>query len=279
LLKQRVLVAVILLPIGLVMIFLGGWAFTLTIALILGLAAREFAQLFRKGGYQPADFLIIAAAAGMAVGRGWGGFEWDAIIIGLLILAGMTYHLVTYERGRNQAATDFAITIAGGMYLGFIGAYLVSLRNLPEGLWWVLLALPAVWLADSGAYFIGRSFGRHKMSKRLSPKKSWEGYIGGIVVSVIGTALLALLWQYLAGLWPTTLSSANHITALNAAILGLVISMLSPLGDLGESMIKRQFGAKDSGNLLPGHGGAFDRIDSWLWAGIISYFIVFYFFL
>jgi phosphatidate cytidylyltransferase len=279
LLKQRVLVAVILLPIGLALIFIGGWAFTLMIALILGLAAREFAQLYRTGGYQPADVLVIAAAAGMAIGRGARGFETDPILIALLILAGMAYHLFAYERGRDQAATDFAITIAGGMYLGFIGSYLVSLRNLPEGLWWILLALPAVWLADSGAYFIGRAFGRHKMSKRLSPKKSWEGYIGGIVVAVIGTALLALLWQYLAGLWPASLSTATHITVLNAAILGLVISILAPLGDLGESMIKRQFGVKDSGNLLPGHGGAFDRIDSWLWAGIISYFVIFYFLL
>jgi phosphatidate cytidylyltransferase len=278
-LKQRVLVAVILLPIGLVLIFLGGWAFTLTIALILGLAAREFAQLFRLGGYQPAGFLVIAAAAAMALGRGWKGFEADAIIIGLLILAGMTYHLMAYENGRDQAATDFAITVAGGMYLGFVGAYLVSLRNLPEGLWWVLLALPAVWLADSGAYFIGRAFGKHKMSKRLSPKKSWEGYFGGILTSAIGTALLALLWQTLASQWPATLETAANISPLNGAILGLAIGILAPLGDLGESMIKRQVGAKDSGTLLPGHGGAFDRIDSWLWAGIISYFIVFYFFL
>jgi phosphatidate cytidylyltransferase len=165
------------------------------------------------------------------------------------------------------------------MYIGFLGAYLVSLRNLPEGLWWVLLALPAVWLADSGAYFVGRAYGKHKMSKRLSPKKSWEGYFGGIVVGTLGSVLLALLWQYLAGLWPQSLESANLITLLNAAILGLILSTLTTLGDLGESMIKRQFGAKDSSNLLPGHGGVFDRIDSWLWAGIISYFVVFYFFL
>jgi len=278
-LAKRVLVAVILLPIGLALIFLGGWAYTVLIALILGLAAAEFARLFRKGGYQPADFLMIATAAILALGRGWQGFALDGLIIGLFILACMTYHLVAYERGRDQAATDFAISLAGGMYLGFIGAYLVSLRQLPEGLWWVLLALPAVWLADTGAYFIGRSFGRHKMSKRLSPKKSWEGYFAGIAFSMLGTALLALLWQYLAGRWPQILPSATLITPLNGAILGLIISILTPLGDLGESMIKRQFGEKDSGTLLPGHGGVFDRIDSWLWAGIISYFVIFYFLL
>ncbi len=117
------------------------------------------------------------------------------------------------------------------------------------------------------------------MSKRLSPKKSWEGYFAGIVFATLGTAGLALLWQYLAGVWPGSLESATLITPLNAALLGLIVSVLTPLGDLGESMIKRQFGAKDSGNLLPGHGGVFDRIDSWLWAGILSYFVIFYFLL
>ncbi|MCU0489232.1 MAG: phosphatidate cytidylyltransferase, partial [Anaerolineales bacterium] len=199
--------------------------------------------------------------------------------IGLFLLLSLTYHLWSYERGRDQAATDFAITIGGGLYIGFTGAYLILLRNLPEGMWWVLLALPAVWLADSGAYFVGRAYGRHKLNKRLSPKKSWEGYFGGIVLGTAGTALLALAWQALALRWPVALGSATRITPFNGAILGLVASLLTILGDLGESMIKRQFGAKDSGNLLPGHGGVFDRIDSWLWAGILSYFVIFYFLL
>jgi len=278
-LAKRVLVVVILLPIGLALIYLGGWAYTGMVALILGLAAWEYARLFRAGGYQPATYLIVAASVLLPLARGWVAFSLDGLILGGFVLVSMAYHVFAYERGRDQAATDFAITIAGGVYLGFVGSYLVSLRNLPEGLWWVLLALPSVWLADSGAYFIGRSFGRHKMSKRVSPKKSWEGYFGGIVVGIIGTALLAMLWQYLAGQWPAKLESATLITPLNGAVLGLILSVFTVLGDLGESMIKRQVGVKDSGSLLPGHGGVFDRIDSWLWAGIISYFVVFYFFL
>ena len=278
-LAKRVLVVVILLPIGLALIYLGGWAYTGMVALILGLAAWEYARLFRAGGYQPATYLIVAASVLLPLARGWVAFSLDGLILGGFVLVSMAYHVFAYERGRDQAATDFAITIAGGVYLGFVGSYLVSLRNLPEGLWWVLLTLPSVWLADSGAYFIGRSFGRHKMSKRVSPKKSWEGYFGGIVVGIIGTALLAMLWQYLAGQWPAKLGSATLITPLNGAVLGLILSVFTVLGDLGESMIKRQVGVKDSGSLLPGHGGVFDRIDSWLWAGIISYFVVFYFFL
>jgi len=278
-LAKRVLVVIVLLPIGLALIYLGGWAYTGLIALILGLAAWEYVRLFRSGGYQPATFLIVAVSVLMPLARGWKAFSLDGLILGCFILISMAYHVFAYERGRDQAATDFAITIAGGVYLGFVGSYLVSLRNLPEGLWWVLLALPSVWLADSGAYFIGRSLGRHKMSKRVSPKKSWEGYFGGILVGIIGTALLAMLWQYLAGRWPTQLGSASLITPMNGAILGLILSLLTVFGDLGESMIKRQVGVKDSGSLLPGHGGVFDRIDSWLWAGIISYFVIFYFFL
>jgi phosphatidate cytidylyltransferase len=278
-LAKRVLVAVILLPIGLALIFLGGWAYTVFIALVLGLAAVEFARLFRLGGYQPSTILVVGMAALLALVRYKLGFALDGLIVSMFILLSMVRHLVAYERGRDQAATDFAITIAGGMYLGFIGAYLVSLRNLPEGMWWVLLALPAVWLADSGAYFIGRSFGRHKMSKRLSPKKSWEGYFGGILVGTVGTALLALLWQYLAHQWPAATGSAVNITPINGAILGFILSVLPTLGDLGESMIKRQFAVKDSGTLLPGHGGVFDRIDSWLWAGVIGFYIIVYFLL
>jgi phosphatidate cytidylyltransferase len=127
--------------------------------------------------------------------------------------------------------------------------------------------LPAVWLADSGAYFIGVRFGRHKLSPRLSPKKTWEGYLAGVVTGTLGAALLALVWRIGAG--PET-----AITFWRAAWLGFVISVLTPLGDLGESMIKRQVGAKDSSHLIPGHGGVFDRIDSWLWAGVIGYYII-----
>lgn len=276
-LAKRVLVAAILLPIGLVLIYLGGWAFAAAIALIMGLAAVEYANLFRIGNYRPANFLVVAFSALLPLLRAWQGFELDALLLSLFILLAMIYHLVTYEQGHDQAATDFAISLAGGLYIGFIGSYLVSLRNLPNGLWWMLLVLPAVWLADSGAYFIGRQFGKHKMSKRLSPKKSWEGYFGGLVFGTAGTALLAILWQSIARSFPDLFIPADQVTPLAGTMIGFVISALTVFGDLGESMIKRQFGAKDSGTLLPGHGGVFDRIDSWLWAGVIGYYLVYFF--
>jgi phosphatidate cytidylyltransferase len=266
-LLKRTLVALVLLPIGLLAIVWGGVVYYVVICLILGLAAFEFVTLFRSGGLHPSMVLAVGGTVLLAAGRAWIGFDSSHWMIGILILAAMTYHLVDYERGRDQAGTDFAVTLACIFYLGWLGAYLISLRNLPEGTWWVLTVLPAVWLADVGAYFIGTRLGRHKMTPRLSPHKSWEGYLGGILLAVPGTALLTLLWRVWAG-------PASAVTPIRGALLGLVMGLFTILGDLGESMIKRQVGVKDSGKLLPGHGGAFDRIDSWLWAGIIGYYVV-----
>jgi phosphatidate cytidylyltransferase len=176
----------------------------------------------------------------------------------------MTVHLVAFERGRNQAATDFTVTLAGIFYLGWIGSYLISLRSLPDGRWWTLLALSAVWVADGMAYAAGKRWGRHLLSPRLSPKKTWEGYWGSLVGGLAMGAFLGWLFSLLGA----------GTTAWSGVWLGLVMGGLPTLGDLGESMLKRQAGVKDSGNLLPGHGGMFDRIDSWLWAGVISYYLI-----
>jgi len=271
-LLKRTLVVIVLLPIGLVFIWLGGWAYTALIALILSLAAWEYVQLFRAGGLQPSPILVILGTLGLVLGRAVSGFDSAGWMVSLLVIAAMSFHLFAYERGRDQAGTDFGITLGGALYFGWIGAYLVALRQLPDGMWWILLVLPTVWFADSGAYFIGRSFGKHKLSPRLSPKKTWEGYLGGVFFGVLGGALLA----YVLSFWA---APGSGITPINGAIMGLVLSIITPLGDLGESMIKRQVGKKDSGNLLPGHGGVFDRIDSWLWAGVLGYYLIIWFFI
>ena len=276
--RQRLIAAIILIPFGIAAIYFGGLVFITLITVLLILAAREYIQLFQAGGAQPSvilavggtlAFCIIQAVVYFRDSTGPNDVSWLSAAILLLT---MTYHLIQFERGRDQAATDFAITISGIFYIGFLGSYLLLIRNLPDGLYWFMVALPAVWFADSGAYFYGRVYGRHKLSPRLSPKKTWEGYIAGIIVGILGTAAFAALWRLPAG--PET-----AITPLRGAILGLIISTIAPLGDLGESMIKRLVGIKDSSNLIPGHGGAFDRIDSWLWAGVIGYYVITWFFI
>jgi phosphatidate cytidylyltransferase len=152
------------------------------------------------------------------------------------------------------------------LYLGWLGAHFVTLRALPAGGWWTGLAIPAVWLADTMAYLIGKLWGRTKLVPDVSPKKSWEGYVGGIVGSGLGTAGLALLWR--------ALGAGPAITPLHGLAIGLLTGIIGPVGDLGVSTLKRQVGAKDSGGLLPGHGGFLDRIDALIISVPIGYYYV-----
>ncbi|MEK6223149.1 MAG: phosphatidate cytidylyltransferase, partial [Chloroflexota bacterium] len=267
-LKQRVLVVVLLLPIVIAAIMQGGWVLGLLISLLLGMAVWEYSLLFKAGGLKPAGFLVVAGVVLLTLTRTAQNLEYDSVIVVGLAMLLMAIHLREFEKGRDQAGSDFAASLSGLIYIGFLGGYMVLLRNLPEGQWWLLTVLPAVWLADSGAYFIGKRFGVHKMAPRLSPKKSWEGYFGGIVVALIGTPLLMSLYHN----WGLPVGGA--FTPLNAVLIGLVMGVFPTLGDLGESMLKRQFGVKDSGSILPGHGGIFDRIDSWLWAVTIGYYLI-----
>ncbi len=268
-LSERILVTAILLPVGLAAIHFGGPFYTAVVTVILVLAAYEYVQLFRAGGFEPAGALVIGGVLLLALGRALSGFTSAPWMISLIILVSMTYHVLAYERGRDQAGTDFTLTLAGILYLGWIGGYFISLRSLPEGDWWVLTVLSGVWLADTGAYFVGRRFGAHKLTPRISPKKTWEGYVAGIILGTLGATLFSLLWRALAG-------PGSQITPLRAAVIGLILSTVTTLGDLGESMLKRQVGVKDSGRLLPGHGGMLDRIDSWLWGAVIGYYLVFW---
>lgn len=265
-LRQRVLVVVVLLPVGMWVFSVGGWVFAAAMGLVLGLASAEYARLFRAGGNRPAAPLLIVVTVALVLARHAWGFTHTDILLALAALAAMTWHLVDFERGASSSGTDFGLSLGGITYLGFIGAYLVSLRDLPEGLGWLLVALPAVWIGDSAAYFVGRAIGHHKMAPRLSPKKSWEGYVAGVVGAAIAGALLAWAYALLGG-------AGVDVTPWRGFAVGLVIGVITPLGDLGISMMKRQFQVKDTGNLLPGHGGVLDRIDSWLWAGVLGYYL------
>lgn len=265
-LKERIAIALLLLPLLLWVIADGSWLYATGVSLVLGLAAAEYGMLFRSHGLRPALPLLVAGVVVLSFSRFLSGFEQAPLILAVVCLGSMTWHLVDFERGAPRSGTDFAVTLGGILYLGWIGSYLVSLRRLPDGEWWLLLALPSVWLADSFAYMIGRAYGRHRLSPRLSPKKSWEGYLAGVVGGALAGVLFGLLWGVAAG-------PGSGINARTGLILGATVSILAPLGDLGESMIKREIGVKDSGNLLPGHGGALDRIDSWLWAGVLGFYL------
>ncbi|HET7009839.1 MAG TPA: phosphatidate cytidylyltransferase [Anaerolineales bacterium] len=265
-LRERVLVTILLLPAAFWIIAAGGWLFAAGVALVLALAAAEFAALFRSVGLRPAAWVMATAVVALVVGRQADGFASGPALLAGTALGLMTWHLVDYERGAPRSGTDFAVSLGGAVYVGWIGAYLISLRGLPDGLWWLLTALPAVWVGDSAAYFVGRAIGRHRLAPRLSPKKSWEGYLAGIVGAALAGAGFALLWTIPAG-------PGASLTVGRGLVLGLILGSVTPLGDLGISMIKREVEIKDSGTLLPGHGGALDRLDSWIWAGVLGFYL------
>jgi phosphatidate cytidylyltransferase len=265
---KRTLTALGLAVIGLPAIIFGGVFYFLLIAIVLGGCAWEYVRMFRAVQLEPDQIVTIAGVLCIATARFFFPQAATPVFV-LLILLAMAVHVFRYERGRDQAAVDFAVTVAGVMYLGWLGSYLLDLRQLPQGGWWLMIILPIIWAGDTGAYSIGSAYGRHKMTPRLSPKKSWEGYFAGLFTSILVGAFFAYAFSSLD---PQPLR--GMITPLQGGFLGLVIGSLAPLGDLGESMFKRQGGLKDSSNIFPGHGGFFDRIDSWIWGAALGFFII-----
>lgn len=264
-LRTRLLTAAVLIPIAFGGIHLGGLPFLSLVAVLLTLAEIEFCHLMARDGFRP----VLAFGLGMV----W-LFLLDAQFsalgllrpgMGLILLGSLAWQLF-HRQGLPVA--DWALTVTGGLYLGFCGACLIGLRGLqPDGFWWTLTVVPAIMIADSSAYSVGRTWGRHKLAPTLSPGKTWEGYLAGVVVGGLLTALIASLWH-------TGVGKGAAVGGVHGLILGLLIAILAPLGDLAVSMIKRQVGVKDSGWIVPGHGGALDRVDSILWAAVIGYYYV-----
>lgn len=263
-LRQRLMVIDVMVPGTVLFTFLGGWPFTLFVAAVMAVAAWEYWRMFTRGGYQPSLVVLLVFVLSAALMRQWFGLAHFDLWLGALVLAAMLIHILIQQKGDQKAGSSLALTLFGAIYIGWLGSFAISIRTLEDGLLWTLLAFPVISLADSGAYIFGRLFGRHKMLPLVSPKKSWEGYIGGIVIGALGGWGLGALWHI----------ASPALLPLHGLILGLVISVLAPFGDFGESMIKRQIGVKDSSNILPGHGGIFDRIDSSLWAAILGYYLI-----
>ncbi len=181
------------------------------------------------------------------------------VLMGLVLAAFLLVMGTTPEL--DGAADRVGRLMLGVLYVGGLFAFISLIRRLDQGVGWIFLLLAASWLGDTGAYFAGRALGKRKLAPRLSPKKTWEGAIGGFFTSMAG----AVLFGWLFGL---------DTSWLVLAALGGLLDIFGVLGDLAESMLKRAFGVKDSGGILPGHGGILDRVDSVLFAGPVLYLVV-----
>jgi phosphatidate cytidylyltransferase len=254
-LKTRILSSIILIPIVLGLTYLGGPYFAALVAVAGLLAAYEFYQIVRQAGHRPFTAVGLALVASLfldAYAPQLGVWRW-AVAAGVMVP--MVWQIL--QADMEGFLTGWALTLAGALYIGGVFGHMILVRNLPQGLGWVLLTFAGTWACDSAAYFAGVNLGRHGFFTRVSPHKTWEGAIGGfaagIVTTVVAGHLLGLaLWQGFA--------------------LGVVLVLGVTFGDLAESLVKRQVGVKDSGSLIPGHGGALDRIDSLIFGAVIVYY-------
>lgn len=269
---KRTLVAAIITPLALAAIYLGGYLYQALIILLLAIAAWEYSRLLKKIGLRSPLLLVIGGVVLLGAVRSLFAFNYLAALLTALVMLAAAYHIYEFEHQDSHPAADFGATLSILIYVGFLGPYLISLRGLENGRWWTLVVLPTVWIADTAAYLIGSAWGKHKLAPKTSPHKTWEGYFAGVLAGAVCSPLLVILYNqvFLAGI---------PITTLEGALLGLAIAAFIPLGDLTESMIKRQAAEKDSGTILPGHGGIFDRMDSLFWAAPIGYYLILHLFL
>jgi phosphatidate cytidylyltransferase len=247
--RERILVGLIALPAVLLPIWYGGIWFALFMLLVGVGGGLEFYRLMQIGGYQPSRVLGLVWLALLILSH------WQPQLLPYLLIvsAGMIITLIDAMHQKQAPMHTWMATSMGALYLGTMLGQGVSLRQLPDGLWWALLALFLTWTNDTAAYFAGVTIGRHKLWPRLSPKKTWEGTIGGWVAA----AVVGALWIAITPLY------ASYSPILGA-IIGLLAGILALFGDLSISTLKRQVGVKDTGHLFPGHGGVLDRLDSLL---------------
>ncbi|HEX4399878.1 MAG TPA: phosphatidate cytidylyltransferase [Galbitalea sp.] len=245
------------------------WIFMIFAAVIMVFLALELTAAFRASGRNVPRIASAIAAAAVIVAS----FYWQSRGQWLILLAGMAFVSIwrLFEAiipSRRKPAGELGIDLLGGLFIQayaiFLGSFTVLLASYNNGQWWVLSVLIVVVSTDTGAYVTGLLLGRHKMAPRISPKKTWEGFAGSIVAAQIGSFLVA--WLLL------------HISVLDGVIFGLAIALTATVGDLVESLIKRDLGIKDISNWLPGHGGFLDRLDSVLPSAAVGYalFLIFH---
>ena len=266
-------------PVGVALIYLGSWSVAGILSLVAALGTLEFFRLAGHAGAHPFRLPGTVASVLLVLGAAWadgpGAWALSALVI-LLVLSLVALGAAVFLRsvGERPLAST-ATTVFGPIYLGVTLGFGVHLRAFPgvadgapgwEGASVLIFPMAVAWLGDAAAYFAGRRWGRTKLIPRVSPGKTVAGAVGGLLVTVVVAVLMGgvLLGPY----------TGLGLSIAEAALIGFVIAGVSQIGDLAESLLKREAGIKDSGTLFPGHGGVLDRFDSILFALPVTYLLL-----
>jgi phosphatidate cytidylyltransferase len=259
-LRTRLATAAVGIPLVVLAIWAGGWWLAGVSGGAAGIAVLEIASA-RGVFWRPIGLIAAAIAVALPVAAKLGG-AWPDRTITALAIAPVT--LLALTRDPTRDVEDWLWSVATVVYFGWLASRFVLLRGVDDGRYWLLLAVLTVWITDTGAYFVGRAIGRHKLAPAVSPGKTWEGAIAGQV------------WGFLA-VFGLKEAFGLHVSWSNAAALGLLLPLFAQVGDLAESALKRGLGVKDSSGLVPGHGGIADRLDSLLFAVPALYYYLSWF--
>jgi phosphatidate cytidylyltransferase len=270
-LRARVLSTVIGLPLLIVIVWFGEPWFTLLIVLWGALAAREFYALVSSAKVPAFTYFGLLFTVLIILSRNppllqllqsyLNAYLLTSFLLASAAILSLLWLLV--RASRDSLFNRWAWTMAGILYTGWLLSYLVALRGFEDGRNWVFFALLVNFASDTSAYFVGRALGRHYLAPQISPGKTWEGAVG----AVAGATLIGLFFVL-----PTPLRL--DLSWGLALLLSVLVSIFGQLGDLLESWFKRRMSVKDSGRLIPGHGGILDRMDSTVFAGVVVYYFV-----
>ena len=262
-LKHRVITAAVGVPLIILAIWFGDPWFSLFVAAAALAGTYEFYRMANFDRREPLIYLGLLWALALVLSPHYR----NPGVLPIVITATMVISLICLllRPLREKAFHDWAWTIVGALYVSWMLSYWLRLRGLEYGQNWVYLAMLTTFANDTGAYFIGRARGRHKLASAISPAKTWEGAIGGLISAILAAIVIAMVLNLIA---PFT------FTYWQIILLGFLVSIFAQIGDLVESLLKRNTGVKESGNLLPGHGGILDRFDSLIFVGAVVYYYV-----
>ena len=278
-LRRRLAVAALGIPLGIAVIYLGDWWVAGVMALIAALGTAEVYRLAEARGTRPFRWVGILASAFLVLSAAWTGSvaAWSTWGWASLLAVALACLVAAVFRGRTERGPLAAVaaTVLGVVYVGATLSFAVHLRAFPEvsdgvagwgGAFLLIFVLTGTWCGDAAAYFAGRRWGRRKLLPSVSPSKTVEGAIGGLV----GAAAAAALFTFVLA----DPMEGPPLPVLGAAVLGLLLGGVAQLGDLVESVLKREAGVKDSGTLIPGHGGILDRFDAVLFTVPLAYLLL-----